>query len=76
MAFLEVKEVIRRVKKCVPEIQIKTDRGKGSHMMLYNPQTGQQYPIPGGGNPKKRIHPGIQKDLVRRFHLPDDTFKQ
>lgn len=71
---LEYREVIRRVRKQRPSIQIKARRGKGSHRMLYDPDLPAHFPLPHHGNDKRMIMPGMLKDLIRHLELPEDLF--
>lgn len=71
---LEYREVIRRLKQVRPGLQVATRRGKGSHRMVYDPDLGRHYPLPHGGDDKRRINAGMLKDLIRILDLPRDTF--
>lgn len=75
MPFYEYKEVLKRIRAVAPHIEVHDRRGKGSHVMLFDPDTKHHYPLPHGGNDKRMIAPGMQSDIVRRFGLPKDTFR-
>ena len=71
---LEYREVVKRVRAQRKQVEVKTRRGKGSHVMLFDPECSAHYPLPHHGNDKRVIPSGMLKDLIRVFDLPEDIF--
>ena len=71
---LEYREVIKRIRKCRPGVEIKVRRGKGSHRMVYDPDIPAHFPLPHHGDDKRILNSGMLKDLIRHLELPDDIF--
>ena len=55
--------------------EIFSDRGKGSHRMLYHPDIeGQPKSMPLTWHKGKTLGKGLLKSIVRRFNLPPRIF--
>lgn len=72
----EYRYIVGRLRKHDSRFEIHVQRGKGGHRMVFHPDvegSKRHYPLPYHGS-KTRIAPGMQKDLVRIFQLPEDIF--
>lgn len=76
MKWRDYEHVVGRLREHDKRFEIHVQRGKGSHRMVCHPDVEgnkRQYPLPYHGS-KTKIAPGMQKDLVRMFQLPEDLF--
>lgn len=77
MKHQEYRLIVDRLRKYDSRFKIHTRRGKGSHRMVFHPDVEgnkRQYPLP-YHHAKTPIAPGMQKDLIRVFQLPQDIFE-
>lgn len=74
MRWREYRRVIAKLREI--DKRFSTEPGRGSHRMVVHPDVEgaiRHYPLPYHGA-KTPIAPGMQKDLIRIFQLPADTF--
>ncbi len=68
-------EVIQILRAHDPRFEIYSNRGKGSHRMIYHPDVnGRAASIPMPFHKGKDVKPGILRSIIRRFNLPADLF--
>jgi predicted RNA binding protein YcfA (HicA-like mRNA interferase family) len=70
------REIAKKLKKHDKQFQVWTQRGKGSHRVIYHPDIQGHpvaYPIP-CHNEGSDIKASYLKAIVRRFDLPEDFF--
>lgn len=72
---IKLRDFLQRVKALDPGIEIFTDRGKGSHLMLCKKVGAGKisYPIPTGSG---EVAGPYQKAVIQLFGLPADSFKK
>ena len=73
MKALEYRRLIAALRKHDRRFSVDKGRGKGSHRTVFHPDVGgekRHYPVPYHGE-KTSIPPGILRDLLRRFELPE-----
>ena len=76
MPQLEYRHIVYKLQEHDNRFEIHDRRGKGSHRMVFHPDVEgckRHYPLPYHGS-KTTIAPGMQKDLIRIFRLPEDIF--
>lgn len=71
---LEYRDVVKHVKNERGNVEVHAKKGKGSHRVLFDPDMPAHFPLPHHGDNKRRIPPGMLKDLIRIFDLPADIF--
>lgn len=72
---LTTREVIQRLKAWDERIQVLTNRGKGSHIMLRHPSfEGSARSITCTNHKGKSVSRIVLKNIRRRFNLPRDFF--
>jgi hypothetical protein len=72
---IKLRDFLQRLKELDPSIQVFSNRGKGSHLMLCkNTSSGKiSYPLPTSSG---EVAGPYQKGVIRRFDLPEDAFKK
>jgi len=72
---IKLRDFLQRLKELDPAIEIFTNRGKGSHLMLCKmTATGKlSYPIPTSSG---EVAGPYQKSVIRLFGLPEDAFRK
>jgi hypothetical protein len=72
---IKLRDFLQRLKELDPSIQVFTNRGKGSHLMLCKETpTGKiSYPVPTSSG---EVAGPYQKAVIRRFDLPGTAFKK
>ena len=72
---LKLHDFLKRLKDADPLIEVFSDRGKGSHLMLCKEtQAGKvSFPIPTSSG---EVAGPYQKAVIRRFGLQEDAFKR
>jgi hypothetical protein len=72
---IKLRDFLQRLKELDPAIQIFTNRGKGSHLMLCKETaTGKvSYPVPTSSGEVAGLY---QKAVIRLFELPGNAFKK
>jgi hypothetical protein len=72
---IKLRDFLQRLKELDPAIQIFTNRGKGSHLMLCKETaTGKvSYPVPTSSG---EVAGPYQKAVIRLFELPGNAFKK
>ena len=76
MRWREYRDVVAKLKRCDQRFEVHIRRGRGSHRMLVHPDVEgvtRHYPIPYHGM-KTPVAPGMQKDIIRVFQLPEGVF--
>ncbi len=74
--ILKFREFIKILKKYDPRFEVLSDRGKGSHRMLYHPDVNgraESFPVVYHGA-NKDLKPYVVKDVIERFRLPKNLF--
>lgn len=74
MRWREYRQVVAKLRE--GDKRFSFEPAKGSHRMVVHPDVEgakRHYPLPYHGA-KTPIAPGMQKDLIRIFQLPADTF--
>ena len=75
MAWREYREVVARLQKHDARFEIHVRRGRGSHRVIFHPDVDgskRPHPVPYHGA-KTPVAPGMRKDIVRIFQLPEDV---
>jgi hypothetical protein len=72
---IKLRDFLQRLKELDPAIQIFTNRGKGSHLMLCKetPAGKLSYPVPTSSG---EVAGPYQKAVIRLFELPGNAFKK
>ena len=72
---IKLRDFLQRLRELDPTIEIFTNRGKGSHMMLckITPAGKVSYPIP---TSSAEVAGPYQKAVIRLFTLPENSFKK
>ena len=72
---IKLRDFLQRLKELDPRIEIFTNRGKGSHLMLCKMTASGKisYPIPTSSG---EVAGPYQKAVIRLFELPADAFKK
>ena len=72
---IKLRDFLKRLKELDPSIQVFTNRGKGSHLMLckITPTGKVSFPLPTSSG---EVAGPYQKGVIRRFELPEDAFKK
>ncbi|MXY52673.1 MAG: type II toxin-antitoxin system HicA family toxin [Gammaproteobacteria bacterium] len=76
MAWKEYRDVVAILQRHDRRFEVHLKRGKGSHRMLMHPDVQgrkRHYPVPYHGA-KTPIAPGMLREIVRVFELPEDLF--
>jgi hypothetical protein len=72
---IKLRNFLQRLKELDSSIQVFTDRGKGSHLMLCKetPTGKVSIPLPTSSG---EVAGPYQKAVIRRFDLPENAFKK
>ena len=72
---IKLRDFLQRLKELDPAIQIFTNRGKGSHLMLCKETATRKvsYPVPTSSG---EVAGPYQKAVIRLFELPGNAFKK
>lgn len=68
-------QVLRLLKAHDPRFQIFSNRGKGSHRMVYHPDVNEKpASMPITYHKGKDVQKGLLRAIIRRFNLPNNIF--